>query len=198
MKKTVLKKYSIYIILAIFLIAFDQYTKHLANLHLKDKKPFVIMKDVFELNYLDGGNTGAAWGIFSGNILFLIILPMIVCLLLVFLIHRIQKLIEYACKNEIDIVRITKLYTIFQLTIVILVSGAIGNFIDRVSNHYVIDFLYFKLIDFPVFNVADCYVTVSMFVLIVLLCFLVKEEELNYIIHNKSEELLNINNTEVK
>ena len=187
MKINSLKKYGLYTILSIILIILDQYTKHLANKYLMNKKPFVIVKGVFEFNYLDGGNTGATWGIFSGNIIFLIILPALVCILLLILIIRTQKLINFAITNNINVSRISKLYTILQLTIVLLISGAIGNFIDRITKHYVIDFLYFKLIDFPIFNVADCYVTVSMFVLIILLCFFIKEEELNYIIQNKAD-----------
>ena len=62
--------------------------------------------------------------------------------------------------------------------IVSVVAGAIGNLIDRVRLNYVIDFLYFKLIDFPIFNVADIYVTVAAFVLIFLILFYYKESEL--------------------
>ena len=59
-----------------------------------------------------------------------------------------------------------------------MVAGAIGNMIDRVSLGYVVDFLYFKLIDFPIFNVADCYVTVATAAAAVLIMFSYKEEEL--------------------
>jgi signal peptidase II len=60
-----------------------------------------------------------------------------------------------------------------------LFSGAIGNFIDRVSQNYVTDFLYFSLINFPIFNVADIYVTVSVLLFVILLLWYYKEEELN-------------------
>ena len=50
--------------------------------------------------------------------------------------------------------------------------------IDRVRLNYVVDFLYFKLIDFPIFNVADIYVTVAAVMLVVLVCFYYKEEDL--------------------
>ena len=53
----------------------------------------------------------------------------------------------------------------------LLTAGAIGNMIDRTLNSFVVDFLYFKLIDFPVFNVADCYVTVGAALLAVLILF---------------------------
>ena len=51
----------------------------------------------------------------------------------------------------------------------LLVSGAAGNMIDRISQGYVVDFLYFKLIDFPIFNVADCYVVIATFLLMILI-----------------------------
>ena len=64
---------------------------------------------------------------------------------------------------------------------VFIIAGAIGNFIDRVSQGFVVDFLYFKLIHFPVFNVADIYVTCSVFVLAFLLLFYYKEEDIDRI-----------------
>ena len=67
---------------------------------------------------------------------------------------------------------------------VMLAGGAIGNVIDRLYLGYVVDFFYFKLIDFPVFNVADIFVTVSMFLLIFLILFFYKEDDLDKILHN--------------
>ena len=61
-------------------------------------------------------------------------------------------------------------------------SGALGNFIDRIAHRYVVDFFYFELIDFPVFNVADIYVTVSAVLLILLILFYYKEDELSQIL----------------
>ena len=61
--------------------------------------------------------------------------------------------------------------------LVLFYAGAIGNFIDRVRLNYVVDFFYFKLINFPIFNVADIYVTVAAFFVIVLGLFYYKEED---------------------
>ena len=62
-----------------------------------------------------------------------------------------------------------------------MLAGAVGNFIDRIVHGYVIDFIYFKPINFPIFNVADCYVTVSC-ILIILTCIIkIKDEEFNKI-----------------
>ena len=74
-----------------------------------------------------------------------------------------------------------KKYTKLQTALVFIAAGAIGNFIDRVSYNYVVDFLYFKLIDFPIFNVADIYVTVFAIYLAVLLLFVYKESDLEFL-----------------
>ena len=60
-----------------------------------------------------------------------------------------------------------------------LFAGAVGNFIDRILHNYVIDFFYFSLIDFPIFNVADIYVTCAMALFIMLLLFYYKEADLD-------------------
>ena len=56
-----------------------------------------------------------------------------------------------------------------KISIAMVIGGGIGNMIDRVLLGYVTDFLDFCLIDFPVFNVADCFVTVGAFMMIGLL-----------------------------
>ena len=60
-----------------------------------------------------------------------------------------------------------------------LFAGAVGNFIDRVVHNYVIDFFYFSLIDFPIFNVADIYVTCAVVLFVILFLFYYKEAELD-------------------
>ena len=64
---------------------------------------------------------------------------------------------------------------------VCILAGAWGNMIDRLRYAYVVDFFYFKLIDFPIFNVADIYVTTAVILLLVLVLFYYKEEELDFI-----------------
>ena len=62
-------------------------------------------------------------------------------------------------------------------------AGAIGNMIDRTLLNYVVDFLYFSLIDFPIFNVADIYLTCATIALGILIIFYYKEDELDLILH---------------
>ena len=70
---------------------------------------------------------------------------------------------------------------------VFLAAGAAGNFIDRLLRGYVVDFFYFSLIDFPIFNVADIYVTVATACLVILLLFVYKEEDLSFLSFNQKK-----------
>ena len=75
-------------------------------------------------------------------------------------------------------------------------AGAIGNFLDRLRLQYVIDFLYFELIDFPVFNVADCYVTIACASFAFLVFFYYKESDFEFL--EKTKEMSQNASKEVK
>ena len=74
-----------------------------------------------------------------------------------------------------------KKYNIMHFLLVLLASGAAGNMIDRVRQDYVVDFIYFVLINFPIFNVADIYVTVSMILFAILILFYYKENDFSFL-----------------
>ena len=117
---------------------------------------------VFELNFLV--NRGAAFGILQNHQIFFAVITCIVLCVLVYVYVRIPCVHKYAP---------------FHILLVLLAAGAAGNFLDRVRLGYVIDFFYFKLIDFPIFNVADCYVVVSVILLAVLILFVYKDKDLD-------------------
>lgn len=148
--------------LSAILIWFDQFTKHLAVAGLRGQRPFVLLPGVFELRYLE--NQGAAFGVLQGKRTFFLVITVLMVGLLIYVYGRIpvQK----------------KFYALHGICIA-LFSGAIGNCIDRALNDYVIDFFYFSLINFPIFNVADIYVTCAMAVFVILFLFYYKEEELD-------------------
>ena len=73
-------------------------------------------------------------------------------------------------------------YTPLRITLIFLIAGAIGNMIDRIVRGYVVDMFDFCLINFPVFNVADIFVTCSFVVIVILILFKYKDEELSDII----------------
>ena len=74
-----------------------------------------------------------------------------------------------------------KKYNNLHILLVLIFSGAIGNMIDRIRLEYVVDFFYFVLIDFPIFNMADIYVSVACVLLAVLMLFVYKDEDLYFI-----------------
>ena len=148
----------------IVLVVFDQYTKILAVNHLKDQPDIPILKDIFELSYVE--NRGAAFGMMQNKQTFFIITTVLVVAAILWIYHTMP---------------MEKKFIPGRVTLIFIIAGAIGNFIDRVSQGFVVDFLYFKLINFPVFNVADIYVTCSVFVLAFLLLFYYKEEDLDRI-----------------
>lgn len=147
----------------IVLVFADQFTKYLAVIHLKNQPPFVIIKDIFEFHYLE--NRGAAFGMLQNQKVFFLIITFIIMALISYVLFKLPE----------------KGFKILELTLLFIQGGAIGNLIDRVRYDYVVDFLYFKLIDFPIFNVADIYVSVSSLVLIILLTFFYKENDFAFL-----------------
>ncbi len=160
-----MKKYRIISMLSFFLLViFDQWTKHLASLYLKGKEPFVLIEDVFELHYLE--NRGAAFGMLQGRQIFLLLLTIVFLIIICYIFYKMPS---------------EKKYIPLYIVGVMICSGAIGNMIDRVRQQYVVDFLYFKWINFPIFNVADCYVTIAAFLLFFLVLFYYKDEDFEFL-----------------
>lgn len=148
-------------------VTLDQITKYLALIKLKDQDPYVIIQNVFQLEYLE--NRGAAFGLFQDQRIFFYFSVVVITGLVIWFFIK--------CPME-------RKYLPLRICAVLIIAGALGNFIDRVRLNYVIDFFYFKLIDFPIFNVADIYVTVSTVLFLVLVCFYYKEEDLDRVFHS--------------
>lgn len=161
------------VILISLLTAIDQFTKFIvqSNFELYESKP--VIDGVFAFTYIQ--NRGMAWGMFQGKI------PVFLIFTSIFLILAFR--IMY---NVVD----KKRYAMVKYMLILLISGAIGNLIDRVKLGYVVDFFSFELIDFPVFNVADIYVVISMVSAMILLLFVYSNEEVDEIlkIFGKSNE----------
>ena len=82
----------------------------------------------------------------------------------------------------------TKRMLPLKIAAILIYAGAIGNFIDRVRQSYVVDFFYFELINFPIFNVADIYVTTAAVALIVLVIFFYKDEDFVFLGSRKDKK----------
>lgn len=144
--------YTIYLMLSLLFVAADYLTKYAVIANMSLGKTIPLWEGVFHLTHIR--NTGAAFSILSGQRFFLIALPLIV------IIAIIGCIIAKKPKNKL-----------LLLSFSMIVSGGIGNLIDRIRFGYVVDFLDFRLINFPVFNVADIWVTCGAALFIILLLF---------------------------
>lgn len=160
--------YSLFIIYMAVLVIFDQITKLIARTTLS-AGDIDIIPGVLQLHLLY--NTGAAFSILTGKtIVFYVLTPVIAAVIIYFFIR----------------LPFEKKYLPMSFVLTSLVAGAAGNYIDRLVFSKVTDFIYFSIINFPVFNVADIYVTISVIVLLVLILFYYKDEELSAWIKKKS------------
>lgn len=162
------RAYLIAVILVSAGVLLDQWTKYLAVSRLKGNAPVILIDRVFQLCYLE--NRGAAFGIFQNRMAFFLICTLVILTFVIYFYIRIPD---------------SKRFCPLRLCMIFISAGAIGNMIDRIRLGYVIDFFYFNLIDFPIFNVADIYVTVAAFGLVALICFYYKEEDFEQIFQRR-------------
>lgn len=143
------------------LTALDQLCKMWAITNLKGKESLVLIEGVFQLTYLE--NKGAAFGILQGKGVALVIITVVILAAVIYCYIRIP---------------MHKKFRLLRVLMVIIAAGAVGNMIDRIGRGYVVDFFYFILIDFPIFNVADIYVTCSVVVLALEVLFGLKDDDM--------------------
>lgn len=137
--------------LFLVLLAADQLTKYLAVRYLKGTADMILIPGVFQFSYLE--NTGMAWGMLDGMRWLFLLFTLLMSGAVAFLWHKMP---------------FEPKYRAFRILSAVFLAGAFGNAIDRLFRGYVVDFFYFSLINFPVFNVADCYVTISLMFLLII------------------------------
>ena len=155
----------------ILLLLLDQWTKVLAISHLKGQADIELLPGILSLHYLE--NHGAAFGILRDQQWVFLILAAVFLVAAVILYLRMP---------------FTARMIPLRIITVFIAAGAVGNMIDRLFRHYVVDFLYFSLIDFPVFNVADIYITCCAVLLVLFVVFYYKDEELESIFQRKDSK----------
>lgn len=132
-------------IFSIILIIIDQFTKYLVVTNIANENPIVLIDDFLRLYYIE--NRGAAFGILQGfRFLFAIITIVVLLVLIIFLVKNYNKV-----------------PFIYLLSFSLLIGGTIGNFIDRIRLHYVVDFISMKFFghDFAIFNFADMFIVIG-------------------------------------
>ena len=148
-----MKKFLKYIIFAAVIVALDQVTKYLtvANIALYENIPFI--PGLLSLTYVR--NTGAAWSSFRGQLWLFA---------LVFVLFTALVVWEYF-KKPLP-------FTVLERWLIAAIyGGGLGNMIDRIRLGYVIDMIKTDFIDFPVFNIADCFITCGTILLLMHLIF---------------------------
>lgn len=165
-------KYLKAFVCSLVLIIFDQWTKYMVLTHIKPISSVPLIPGVLSFTYHE--NRGAVWGIMQGQIPVLIVSTIIILAVVFFVFYKIPD---------------TKKYIWLRMIAVLIISGAIGNFIDRVFRRYVVDFIYFELINFPIFNVADVYVCVAAGLLILVSLLIYKDDsDFDFLSFKKGEK----------
>ena len=148
------------ILFVILLVVLDQASKiYLTLVNKTSPIDLEVIRGFFRITYTC--NDGAAFSILKGKRVFFIIMTIVVVCFIVY----------YLLKN--------KVYWVEKYSLLLIISGAVGNLIDRIMYGYVIDFLDFIIFgyDFPVFNIADSFITIGAIGLIISILFLNKEGE---------------------
>ena len=151
------------IIAVVVLILLDQGTKLWALASLKPIHNMTLVEGFMDLTFVE--NRGVAFGMFSGQRWFILLLTGIIAAGLIWFYVTMPK------KKE---------YFPLRVSLVLVLSGAIGNIIDRLFRGYVVDFFEFTFFEWPVFNVADIYVVVGVTLLALMILFVVKDEDLDF------------------
>ena len=160
-------------ILAIALfVLIDQFLKHLAIIHLKNREPISLLDGVLELQYLE--NKGAAFGMLQNKKVLFIFMTIVMLTIVFYVLYKLPE---------------QKKFISWQIFLCCICAGGIGNMIDRVRFDYVVDYIYIKCINFPIFNFADILITIGTILLFVVILFFSKEEELQFLKLNIRKDL---------
>lgn len=159
--KKIASSYLLAILSFVILVIIDQISKYYISHTMKLHDSISIIDGVFEIHYIQ--NRGAAWGMFENQQLLFLCSTIIACIICI---------VFYVKATRADKLKM------LRFTLILVLSGGIGNCVDRIRFQYVIDFIYVKLIDFPVFNIADCYVTIGFFIIVILILFVYKDDDL--------------------
>ncbi len=142
--------YFLYILFILIFVVIDQIIKNTVVNNIALNQVIVLIRNFFNLTYVR--NYGAGFSILQNATVFLSLISIVACVVLFYYLIKTDK------KDLVS-----------KISYLLIISGAIGNLIDRLKLGYVIDFLDFKIFgyDFPVFNIADCYITIGCFILII-------------------------------
>lgn len=167
MNSKYINKRTLYIIDFIILICciiMDRLTKYFAIKKLKDHPSISVFSGILEFRYLE--NSGAAFGLLKNQKNFFFLLGFFVVFASIYVLIKTPARKKYICAH---------------IFLTCIMAGAIGNIIDRLLYGFVVDFIYFYIINFPIFNIADIFITIGTAILTILLLFYYREDDLNFL-----------------
>ena len=159
-----LKNWCVFALAAGSLIALDLLLKHWAAVNLQNQPPRTLIPGLLGLTYLV--NPGAAFGILGGFAWGRYVLSVVSIVLMIAILWYY---------NHIPA---EKRFWFIRIPLILIFAGGVGNLIDRLALGAVRDMLQFLFINFPIFNLADVYVTIGAFCLIFVTLFIVKDAPL--------------------
>lgn len=138
--------------LSVILLLVDQISKLLVVKLIDINSPVQIIKNLFYLTYTH--NTGAAFSILTGQRILLILIAIIILIIL----------FNYLRKNKVE-------KRVDKLAFSLIIGGSLGNLVDRIVRGYVVDFIDVKIFgyNFPIFNIADTFIVIGVFLLLITL-----------------------------
>lgn len=160
-------------ITVVVLVVIDRITKYLAIIKLNPEnggKPYKLIDKVLSFTYLE--NRGSIWGILQGKINFLLIISVLLFVILLYVYIKLPKNSNYNILLWIDAV---------------MIAGALGNTYDRIFYDYVVDFIFVEIIHFPIFNFADCCITIAAVVTVVIILTKYKNDNFEFLSFKKKK-----------
>ena len=142
--------YALYLLTIIVLVTADQFSKFLIVQNIELNTPIKIIDNFFSITYVQ--NFGAGFSILQNQTTFLLVVGLLA-------VGAVSYLLIKSTNKE----------TLNRVCYLLIIGGTIGNLIDRFKLGYVVDFLDFVIFnyDFPVFNIADSFLTIGCFLLII-------------------------------
>ena len=130
------------------MVALDQFTKTLISEKYLVGESRTVIEGFFRITHVH--NTGAGFSILQGHRELFLAITVVALIAFLYLLYKSETVLS-------------------RVALLLMIGGTIGNFIDRLLHTYVIDFLDFLIFgyDFPVFNIADSFLTIGVFLLII-------------------------------
>ncbi len=151
-------------VLILLTLALDQIVKIHIRSSMVQGESFDVISGILEIMYIE--NTGSAFGMLKGQMVFFLVIAIVVLIGGCIVLYRVPA---------------EKKYIFFNVSLALILSGALGNTIDRILKNSVTDFIYVSLINFPIFNIADIYIVCATALLLILSIFVYKDEDLEFL-----------------